>query len=346
MRKIAYLSNCFASISHTFMRREIAELRKLGVDISFYGIRPDIEKDIADDAVEDIFNRTFYLYFKKKEKILGWILDMIWSNVYFIFSSPIKYFSGFFSALLNEEKNIKDHLKLVYHFFVSARHAKRMKKQRIEHIHAHFINVSGTIAMYCSDLLGIPYSITAHSAGEADKKEMIGLRRKIKNSKFMVVISDYLKAYLIKSVYPCRDKTYIVRCGLDTSSYQPSKGHKYLFDKNAVRLLAVGRFVEKKGFEYLVRAAKLLKDSDISFRIDFLGGGPLLKKCRRISEKFGVSDVISFKGSKSPKEVKEYYENADIVIVPSVTAATGEMEGIPVVIMEALLMGVPVISTK
>ncbi len=344
MKKIAYLTTSFSELSHTFMRREIAELQKLNVDVFLYGVRPNISK--VDESVRNIFDETFYLYFKKKKQIFFWILDVFLSNLYFLFFSPIKYFSGFFSALFNEEKKPIDHLKLIYHFFVSARIAKKMKKKKIEHIHAHFLNVPATIAFYCSKLLGVSYSITAHSAGEADLKEMIGLKMKIKNAKFIAVISDYLKKYINRVIYSCSDKTYVIRCGLDVNEYKTDKDHETIFDKDKVRLLAVGRFVEKKGFRYLVKAAKLLKDSDISFNIVFLGDGALLENCRSVADEIGVSDVVSFKGSKSPEEVKDYYENSDIVVVPSVTAKTGEMEGIPVVIMEALLMGVPTISTE
>ncbi|MBN1468013.1 MAG: glycosyltransferase family 4 protein [Fusobacteriaceae bacterium] len=310
------------------------ELRKLGLNIYLFGIRPEISNELLEED-KKLIEDTVYLYPLK-------LLRIINSNLYFVIRNPFKYFKTLFSVIFNEEKNIFQHFKLIYHFFVSSNTAKEMKKQNIEHIHAHFMNVPATIALYCSNLLGITFSVTHHSAGIGNLNEMIGLKQKIKESKFICSISNHNRDYLDK-VYSSKNKNFVVRCGIDPSEYTSKINHKNLREKNILSILAVGRFVEKKGFKYLIEALNLLKKEHINLNI--IGDGPLKKELIFLSKKYKLNNII-FKGYLSQKEIKKELDKTDIFIVPSVTSSTGEKEGLPVVIMEAMALGVPVIATK
>jgi len=336
--KIAYVTTSFGSLSHTFIRREISELKSLGVDVSLYGVRPEISKELSSKD-KNLIKSTLYTYPLRPIGVLN-------ANLWFLFNKPINYLKATITALFNEESSLWKHLILIYHFFLSSYIALDMRENKIEHIHAHFMNVSSTIAMFCSELLNLPFSITVHSAGIKSLREMTGLKQKLKESKFICSISNYNKRYINK-IYPCKNKTYVVRApGVDPSKHYSRVNHIDLLNEDSLELLAVGRLVEKKGFEYLIKAANILKKDNMHFRLNIIGEGPLKHDLERLVEELNLSNGVFLKGSCSSEKVKRAYDNADITVVPSVVSSTGEMEGIPVVIMESMILGVPVIATK
>jgi glycosyltransferase involved in cell wall biosynthesis len=332
--KIAYITTSFGSLSHTFIRREIKELLKLGLDISLFGIRSETAKELSKKDKE-LIKETNYIYPLKLFKI-------IYSNIWFSLKKPTNYFKTLFNALFNEEINPFQHLKLIYHFFVSPYLALKIEKEKAKHIHAHFMNVPATIAMYCSRLTNIPFSITNHSAGINQLKEMIGLKQKLKKVQFVCTMSNYNKKYINK-IYSCKQKIYIIRYGIDLKEYKGLK-HK-LKEKNKIKLLAIGRLVEKKGFRYLIEAINILQKEKINLSLNLIGDGPLKKNLISSSKKYKL-DNINFNGSLSQDEIKKKLDNSDIIIVPSIVSSTGEKEGIPNVILEAMAMNVPVIATN
>jgi len=337
MKKLAYITTSFGSLSHTFIRREVTELRRLGLDISLFGIRPDVsEKLSAED--KNLIKETIYLYPLRISAVIA-------ANAFFFTNRPYCYFKILLEALLNEEINIFQHSKLIYHFFVSSYIAFKMRTSRIQHIHAHFLHAPSSIAMYCSKLLNIPFSITVHSAGTMGLKEMIGLKNKLREARFICTISEYNRNYICKYISSCKEKTYVVRCGIDISDYRWRGDQDKAERLKSVKLISIGRFVEKKGFKYLMEASRVLKKEKISFTLKIIGDGPAKAEVKKMSEDFNLKDDVIFKGILSHKEVKEELYKSDILIVPSVESRTGEKEGIPVVIMEAMASGVFVIAT-
>jgi glycosyltransferase involved in cell wall biosynthesis len=334
--KIAYITTSLGSLSHTFIRREVMELRNLGMDISLFGIRPELAKELS-GTEKKLAEETAYLYPVRLPANIA-------ANIFFIIRKPFSYFRVLISALLNEEKDLFQHLKLIYHFFMASYLAFYMYKKGIQHIHAHFLNVPATLAMYCSRVLGIPFSITIHSAGTAQLKAMISIKSKLREAKFICAISEYNKEYISKHVYPCREKTYVVRCGINSNEYNLRSSQK--LTEKPIRLLSIGRFVEKKGFKYLIRAMELLKRKSMDFRLTMIGNGPLEIEVKKQIKDAGLQSIIILKGSLPHEEVKMELGKSSILVAPSVEAGSGEKEGIPIVIMEAMASGVLVIATR
>ncbi len=337
MKKIAYITTSFGVLSHTFIRREVKELRKLGVDISLFGVRPKTAIELSEED-RGLAGETLYLYPLNIGKIFC-------AHLVFMIKKPRNYFNTFKKALFNEEKNIFRHLKLIYHFFICASHALDMQRKNIAHIHAHFINVPATIAMYAAGFLGIPYSITLHAAGTKGLSSVAAPREKIKSAKFLCSVSNYNIAYY-DSVYPCRDKIFLAHCGVGPDDYRFTPKRNLPAEDGKIRLIGVGRLVEKKGFIYLIKACKNLTDEGANFELTIIGGGPLRKFLKARTKEYNLEDNIVFRGSCSEAEVKNALTESDICIAPSCEAADGEKEGIPVVIMEAMAAGVAVIATE
>jgi colanic acid/amylovoran biosynthesis glycosyltransferase len=333
--KVGYLTNCFGSQSHTFIRREIRALRALGVDVCLFGIRED-KQNRADDA-DDLVAETRYLY------PLDYA-DIAKQNLHYLKRSPRRYFRGAIRAFTSPEFGLRRRAKMLYHYFVAAHHARQIENQGVTHIHAHFLNVSASIAMYASWHSRIPFSVTVHSAGTYRTAHIIGVAQKLREAEFLIMISRHNIEYF-DAIAPCRGKSHVVRCGIDLANFQMREQFPRVGAAEKYRLLAVGRFVEKKGFVHLIEAARLLKDRRIAFSLTFIGDGPLLDKVRERAAQLGLSGDVVFAGRQGAGEVRSAMAEAHVLIVPSVTSKTGEKEGLPVVIIEAMATGVPVVAS-
>ncbi len=332
--KIAYLTNCFGTQSHTFIRREIRALRATGLNMLLYGIRRDTG-NIAPDAA-DLVAETHYLYPLSAARVIS-------CNLRLFLHAPIHYLRGLFSALKGQEFSIRRRLKMVYHYLASATFADHLIENGITHIHAHFLNVSASVAMYAAYHTRLPYSITVHSAGTFKTPDTLGVHQKLRNAQFLLMISAYNVDYF-DAIQPCRAKSHVVRCGMDLDSFQYRPSDTWAPHQPA-RILAVGRFVEKKGFIHLIEAAAHLRERGCNFCLEMIGDGPLAAELKARCVQLKLTDVVQFSGQQSTDYVKQAMTECDIVVVPSVTSQTGEMEGLPVVIMEAMATGVPVVAS-
>lgn len=334
--KLAYLTTCFGTPSHTFIRRELREMAARGLHVELYGIRQDT--NIADDA-HDLMERTRYAYPLN-------IANLISSVLKFAIFRPHRFWPCFLDGLLSKDDNLKARLKLVYHLVICTPLASDIEKKGITHLHAHFLHVPSSVSMFMARLTSIPFSITLHSAGEQVLPNVNAIALKLKHASKLLMISQYNIDHY-SEIYPCQEKSHVVRCGIDIESFEPRPFQTP--DNNAesgLTLLAVGRFVDKKGFQVLLQAAKILVARGFKFSLEILGNGPLHETCQAYVHEHALSDFVSLPGLASTDTVKAKMRAADAVIVPSTTGPNGEMEGIPVVLMESMASNIPVIATK
>lgn len=332
--KVAYLTTCFGTQSHTFIRREVLALRNLGLAICLYGIRKDPFGTAAD--AESLVDETNYLYPLKAVPIIK-------ANLKYLARSPLYYLRGALAAVTSKEFGLKRRAKMLFHYFVATTVADKIVAAGVTHVHAHFMNVSTSVAMYAAYHSRIPFSVTVHSAGEYKAPHVLGADQKLKMAQFLIMISHFNVDYF-DAIWPCREKSYVIRCGMNLSDFT-YRGARPTYSNSVIKLLGVGRMVEKKGFLYLIEAAALLKEKQVSFILTLIGDGPLATELKQLAQRLNVTDVVHFAGKKHSGEVRAAMADADVVIVPSVTSASGEKEGLPVVIMEAMATGVPVVAS-
>ncbi|MFD3245288.1 glycosyltransferase [Rahnella aquatilis] len=139
-----------------------------------------------------------------------------------------------------------------------------------------------------------------------------------------------------------KNKTHVIRMGVNVSKFLYKERNTI---NHPIKLLSIARLTEKKGIPVAINACLLLKQQNVDFDYTIIGDGPLRKELESQVASLGLSDKIAFLGAQTQETVSEYLNNSDVFLLPSVTAADGDMEGIPVALMEAMAIGIPVIST-
>lgn len=230
---------------------------------------------------------------------------------------------------------------------MAGRMARALASDRPTVVHAHF-GQSGPAALALAESLGIPLILTFHGqdatiSDEQARKSWRG-REYLRGSGRLkervgavIAVSDFIRARLIEKGYP-QGMVVTHRNGIDLEYFRPVNGGREPV------VLFVGRFVEKKGCEYLIRALGILRDLQCPVRAVLIGDGILRPSLERLAADLKV-DVV-FTGFRSLNEVREWLGRASVVAVPSVTAANGDSEGLPTVILEAQAMATPIIVTR
>ncbi len=232
-------------------------------------------------------------------------------------------------------------------FGLAGRAARSLRQYRPTLVHAHF-GQSGPAALALAEALGVPMIVTYHgqdatvTTAEAarswrGREYLRGRAAVMQRASLIIAVSDFIRGRLLDNGYP-GDKVVTHRNGIDIGVFQPS------FRRREPIVLFVGRFVEKKGCEFLLRALGALWQQGLAVRGVLVGDGPLRPTLERLAGE--VRANVEFTGFRPAAEVREWLGKAAVVAVPSVTAADGDSEGLPTVILEAQAMGTPVVATR
>jgi len=209
----------------------------------------------------------------------------------------------------------------------------------VKHIHCHFAMDNSTSAMFISDLSSIPFSFTTHALDIFVYPYL--LKEKKEKAKFISTISSYNKQFLKKGYEIDSNKIEIVHCGIDIDRFRPDK-----MNHDDFNILSVARLVEKKGLDYLIDSCYLLKQRGIDFKCILVGGGPLERTLSCKINEFGLKNVVRMDGNLPQSQLDDLFRKADVFILPSIITENGDRDGIPVSLMEAMSMEIPVISTR
>lgn len=326
--KLAYLTNQYPSISHSFIRREIEALERQGVEVSRFTIRSSVHGSISgEDRREAAKTRT----------IVGAGAGALVAS---ILSSLVLRPAGSVAALAEAiAMGWRSESGLARHFFYAAEAlalAGWMRRGRLSHVHAHFGTNSASVAMLAARINGGTFSMTVHGPEEFDKPALISLPRKIRAASFVAAVSSFGMSQLRRLVDPeFWDRIRIVPCGVEKAFYA---GPAPLPPGDA-RFVCVGRLSEQKGQLTLIEAAAEARRRGGVFRLVLVGDGDMRGDIEALIARCGLGDVVDLAGWKTPAEVRAEIEAARAFILPSYA------EGLPVSIMEAMMLGRPVIST-
>ena len=325
---IAYLINQYPKVSHSFVRREIAGVEACGIPVARISIR-SIGSELVDEADKRELEKT--------RIVLGSGVAGLLSGLFrTAITRPARLLSALWLALKvgwGSDRGVLLHLAYLAEACVLLRW---FAETDIAHVHAHFGTNSTTVAMLCHALGGPSYSFTVHGPEEFDKPDALSLTEKIKRSAFVVAVSSFGKSQLYRWCdYDQWPKIHVVHCGVDEMFLkQPPTPVPA-----EPRLACVGRLCEQKGQLLLIEAAGQLAAEGIEFKLVLVGDGELRAPIEALIAKLNLQERVEITGWASGAEVQQQILAARAMVLPSFA------EGLPVVIMEALALGRPVIST-
>lgn len=326
--KVAYLVNQYPRTSHSFIRREIQALEAQGVEVLRFSLRPLNEKLVSEADREELARTRIVL----DQGLLGHALAL----AALALLRPAALARALSIALRlgwRSDRGLLRHLAYLAEACVLTRW---LHSGGAEHLHAHFGTNSATVALLCHQLGGPNYSFTVHGPEEFDKPEFLGLGEKIHRAAFVVAISSYGRSQLYRwSRYQDWPKLQVVHCGVgDELLHAPPTPVP-----SAPRLVCVARLSEQKGHLLLIEAAARLAGENLPFEIVLAGDGPLRGSIEAQIDRLGLKEYVRVAGWMNAAQVREAILGARALLLPSFA------EGLPVVVMEALALGRPVITT-
>jgi len=325
--RIAYLINQYPSVSHSFIRREILALERLGHEIIRISIRGWAEQQYGQDSVEH--SKTRYV-------LRGGPLPLLWAFLSTLFAQPRRMLNAL--ALMWRMAR-KAERPLPIHFIYLCEACVVLawtRAAKVDHLHAHFGTNSAEVAMLTHELGGPRWSFTAHGPEEFDKPHLIALTEKILRATFVVAVSSFGRSQLFRYTPQKHwNKIRIVHCGIEPSFYQ---GSGVLSEDNR-RLVCVGRLCEQKGQLLLIEAVHRLISTGTIVELVLAGDGEMRGEVEALISRLGLEEAVRITGWISSEQVREEILRARALILPSFA------EGLPVVLMEAMALRRPVIST-
>lgn len=220
--------------------------------------------------------------------------------------------------------------------------AVEVKARGIEHLHAHFGTQAATVTRLAAAFADVSYSFTAHAKDiYFEYEEPVQLDLKMRDAACTVTVSDYNLAYLRERYGTDAERTVRLYNGLDLAQF-----HWQPTPPAAREILAVGRLVEKKGFDVLLDALAALKARCVDVHCTLIGDGPLRQQLDAQRKALGLEDCLSMLGLRPQPEVQRTLQQAAMLVAPCIVSADGDRDGLPTVLLEAMAMGTPCISTQ
>jgi colanic acid/amylovoran biosynthesis glycosyltransferase len=325
---VAYLINQYPKVSHSFIRREILALERLGVQVQRIAIR-GWDDVLVDETDKPERTRTQYVLRDGMRALMLPVLRTLCLR-------PAKFLAALGLALRLARRADRP---LIYHLIYLAEACRILpwlQDSGARHLHAHFGTNPAEVAMLVNALGGPPYSFTVHGPEEFDKPEFLSLGEKLRRAAFVVAISSYGRSQLFRWVeHPHWSKVKVVHCGLERGFHEVVAS-----DPPAVpRLVCVGRLCEQKGQLLLVEAARRVVDKGLALELVLAGDGEMRGEVEAMVRALGLQAHVRITGWISSAQVREEILAARALVLPSFA------EGLPVVIMEAMALRRPVITT-
>ncbi len=332
---ILYLAGCLPTRSETFVYREVFALRELGVRVRTASVHAPA-RDLDDGPLEALAAETLAIY---PRGVAGILADAAAE----LAARPART-AGTIARAVRDAITADDarglrRAKVLWQALAALSLARRVRPDRIAHVHAHMAHVPATIAMYAARQLGIGFSFTGHANDLFPNRSL--LRPKLARAAWVQCISRWHRDFY-RSIVPRPDEDYpVVRCGVDTRLHTPPPPS----DRPELAVLAVGRLVEKKGFDVLIEAAgDLARAGGPPVRVRIAGGGEEEARLRRLVDSLPPGASVELLGDTPNDRVMELMGEADLFVIPCRVAASGDRDGIPVVLMEAMARGRCVVS--
>lgn len=327
--RLAYLTSQYPATSHTFISREVAALRQIGVSVDTFSIRPPTQSELTDETLRKEAEGTFTVLRQPLTSFLA-------AQLVVLCTSPRRYFRTLGRALSHRPPGLRGWAMAFVYFAEALVLARELKRVRITRLHNHFANASAIVGYLAAGLLDMPWSFTMHGISETDYPAGLLLGEKIEAADFVACVSYFGRAQAMRLVSPDQwGKLHVVRCGLPLSAL-PKNSTK----RDGRSIICVGRLSPEKGQAGLLEAYAAMSPSAPKAKLIFVGDGPEAATLRSRAEALGVADKVTFAGRLGERETLERIGASDILVLPSF------MEGLPIVLMEGMALGTAVIASR
>jgi glycosyltransferase involved in cell wall biosynthesis len=326
--KIAYFINQYPMVSHSFIRREILALERQG-----FGVQRIALRGWSDELVdaEDLRERAQTSYVLE-----GGLVPLLITTLAAALAAPLRFFAALALAMRMGRHADRS---LPYHLVYLAEACcllSWLKKSGAAHVHAHFGTNPAEIVMLARVLGGPPYSFTVHGPEEFDKPQFLGLGEKIRRAAFVAAISSFGRSQLYRWIeHGYWSRVKVVHCGLEPAFHEVTA----MPLPAAPRMVCVGRLCEQKGQLLLIEGVRRLLQKGIDFELVLAGDGEMRCEILRLIVAYGLERHVRITGWISSERVREEILAARGLVLPSFA------EGLPVVIMEAMALRRPVLTT-
>jgi colanic acid/amylovoran biosynthesis glycosyltransferase len=331
---VAVLMSRFPSVTETFILREMIEMERQGQPVTLVPMLKE-SPPVLHEAAKPWTNRAIYTRYIS--------LSILAANLRMFLRRPLRYLSLIGRLKLGTLKSPGMLLRTLAVFPKSVYLAERLPKEGVRHVHAHFATHPTTMALIIASLSDITFSFTVHAHDIQVDRSLLDW--KLRETRFVRSISDFNRRFL-EELYPhVRGKIEVIHVGIEPEVYE-STGTRVEPAVSPPRILCVAAHRPYKGLPVLIEACGQLRDAGFAFRCDIVGHGPMREELARLIEARGLQETVHLVGAKPQEEVTTMMAEATLFALPSIVAADGQMEGIPVALMEALATGRPVVSTS
>jgi glycosyltransferase involved in cell wall biosynthesis len=323
--RIAYVVKRYPRFSETFVVNEILAHEAAGAEIQIFALHPPADTHFQ-PAIAAVRAPVTYL--------LGSHIraDMLWSLLQRL-GSELPDFWNQLGAAENASGT---------ELYQAARLALEVRSRGITHIHAHFATTAASVARLASLFTGVPYTFTAHAKDIFHELvDPVELAQKLAGAAGVVTVSDFNVRFMAGQFHESAHKLRRIYNGLDLNQFAFTAP-----DERPPKIVAVGRFIEKKGFGDLIDACAVLRGWGVEFQCEIIGGGELVPSLAMHIRDLNLESAIQLAGSRPLNYVQQSLRQAALLAVPCVTAANGDRDGLPTVLLEAMALGTPCVGTS
>ena len=338
--KVVYILLYFPRLTETFVAEEIQAIRSLGIDvriISLLGAGPGPTQPLT----QPLLPYTWYAPDLQD--------PALWKAQYHFLRKSPRLYSSLLTNLLRQPlpgQPLALLAKRLVIFLKAVAVAHYLEGSDTQLLHTHFAWLSGAAAWISARLLGLPFTVTVHAFDIYSNKNDL-LRLVSRQASQVVAISDYNRSQVAALCTLPDEAISLIHCGVNLAELQGQTQEQMERPVGTpLRILSVGSLVAKKGHSYLIDACHVLRERGLEFTCAIIGGGPGESALHQQIEAFGLQDHVELLGTRSHPEIINAYHQHDLFVLASVVSPSGDRDGIPVVLMEAGAMGLPLVSTR
>ncbi|HUI27116.1 MAG TPA: glycosyltransferase [Candidatus Kryptonia bacterium] len=338
---IGYYTARFPALSETFIQREVTALRQAGIAVKTVAQVADDERYLGDEA-KPLLAQTSYVDPIDERRLSAYVRR-------FLRRRPFRFANLFLYVVFQPHRIDKSFAVDLILFKRALYAAGLMEESAVTHVHAPWANTDALIALLAARMLGVTYSVQARASDIHKTTAACGLGERLAHAQFVVTNARYNQATL-QSALPRGVEKPIVTIyeGIDPKQFRPAPRRSH--QASVWRILSVARLTEPKGLEYLIQASKILKDAGHAVCCEVIGGKAAAEvnyylALQRLRRALGVENDVVFLGPQPFDRVLAKYGDADVFVLPAVPASDGRRDITPNVVIEAMAMQLPIVST-